>query len=272
MKFLIDVQKPDILAKTETWLHADYQDSLLGLSNYSIFRKDRNSPGGGVLIAIKDIYYSLNVDTSSSEVEMISVDCILTGNQKLRIICMYIRPDYSVSQFATCIQAIQELLQINYPFALLGDFNLHGIDWDHFLIPTGDKYKLCQTFLLDQQPLYQVIRFPTRELIILDLFFASHEQFLVSDAFPPIGKSDHVVITVNLLRSILINSIKRTRTITSVDYKSLNVSLQTIRPPELCDYKADHALELFYCFIKNLIATHSFVSVNRDIQRYQQNM
>ena len=52
---------PDIFVLTETWLNFSINSEELGLSEYKIYRTDRNkhtsslSDGGGVLIAVK--YY-----------------------------------------------------------------------------------------------------------------------------------------------------------------------------------------------------------------------
>ena len=53
---LIDSTNPDIIFGTETWIDSNIKDSQIFPSGYSIFRKDRNCGGGGVLIAVKDIF------------------------------------------------------------------------------------------------------------------------------------------------------------------------------------------------------------------------
>ena len=43
-----------ILCITETWLSKDIFDNEIIPSGYTIYRKDRDSRGGGVLLAVKD--------------------------------------------------------------------------------------------------------------------------------------------------------------------------------------------------------------------------
>jgi hypothetical protein len=52
---LIDSTNPDIIVGTET------SNSQIFPSGYNIFRKDRNCGGGGVLIAVKDIFIATSV-------------------------------------------------------------------------------------------------------------------------------------------------------------------------------------------------------------------
>ena len=53
---IIDFDQPDIINATETHLNNEFCSAELNLPGYEIFRRDRNngSPGGGVLIAVKN--------------------------------------------------------------------------------------------------------------------------------------------------------------------------------------------------------------------------
>ena len=44
---------PDFIAITGTWLHNNIDDNELLPNSYNIHRKDRESRGGGVLLAVK---------------------------------------------------------------------------------------------------------------------------------------------------------------------------------------------------------------------------
>ena len=57
-----NVNKPDIIAVSETWANTDFPDGLYTLPGYQLYRADRHDKrGGGVMI------YTQN-DVSSSEV------------------------------------------------------------------------------------------------------------------------------------------------------------------------------------------------------------
>lgn len=71
--------KPDVLILTETWLCDGIVDAELGLRDYIIYRCDRNihtsehTRGGGVLIAVKNSFFSRPIDTSDSNVEQLFI-------------------------------------------------------------------------------------------------------------------------------------------------------------------------------------------------------
>lgn len=61
----------DVICLTETWLSESIFDQEILPINYNIYRKDRHSGGGGVLIAIKDTFpvsvFSLNLPNNAPE-------------------------------------------------------------------------------------------------------------------------------------------------------------------------------------------------------------
>ena len=73
----------DVVIGTETWLKPEIQNSELLLSDYDIFRKDRPSRGGGVLIAVKK---NLCAEAVSFPSESESVFCKLNIKGKKPII------------------------------------------------------------------------------------------------------------------------------------------------------------------------------------------
>ena len=52
LKVLSETQFPDIICVVETWLSSDISDSELEITNYQIFRRDRDRHGGGVLMYV----------------------------------------------------------------------------------------------------------------------------------------------------------------------------------------------------------------------------
>ena len=52
LKGIIDTESTDIICIVETWLSSDVLDNELAISNYQIFRHDRNFHGGGVMMYV----------------------------------------------------------------------------------------------------------------------------------------------------------------------------------------------------------------------------
>ncbi len=60
MQILVNEQKIDVLGITESWLSEEKENAEIGLPGFNLFRKDRKSRGGGVLLYIKENLISVD--------------------------------------------------------------------------------------------------------------------------------------------------------------------------------------------------------------------
>ena len=86
---------------------------------------------------------------------------------------------------------------------LFGDFNVHHKDWLTYSGGTDRPGELCYNFSISND-LTQIVNFPTRipdcdshSPALLDLFLSSDASICSTIAFPPLGNSDHVVVSVS---------------------------------------------------------------------------
>ena len=108
--------------------------------------------------------------------------------------------------FDSILSNIDEVLSIN-PSAnvfVFGHFNVHHKDWLTYSGGTDRPGELCYNFSISND-LTQMVNFPTRipdcdshSLALLDLFLSSDPSICSTMAFPPLGDSDHVVISVSI--------------------------------------------------------------------------
>ena len=101
---------------------------------------------------------------------------------------------------------IDEVLSIN-PSAhvfVFGDFSVHHKDWLTYSGETDQPGELCYNFSISND-LTQMVNFPTRipdcdshSPALLDLFLSSDASICSTMAFPPLGDSDHVVVSVSI--------------------------------------------------------------------------
>ena len=98
-----------------------------------------------------------------------------------------------------------EALSIN-PSAVFvfGDFNVHHKDWLTYSGGTDQPGELCCNFSITND-LTQIVNFPTRipdcdshNPALLDLFLTSDTSICSTMAFPPLGNSNHVVVSVSI--------------------------------------------------------------------------
>ena len=83
-------------------------------------------------------------------------------------------------------------------------FNVHHKDWLTNSSGTNRPGELCYIFSISND-LTQMVNFPTRipdcdshSAALLDLFLSSGASICSTMAFPPLGNSDHVVVSVSI--------------------------------------------------------------------------
>ena len=101
---------------------------------------------------------------------------------------------------------IDEVLLIN-PSAnvfIFGDFSIHHKDWLTYSGGTDRPGELCYNFCIPND-LTHIVNFPTQipdcdsqSPALLDLFLSSDASICSTMAFPPLGNSDHVVVSVSI--------------------------------------------------------------------------
>ena len=108
--------------------------------------------------------------------------------------------------FDSILSNIDEVLSIN-PSAdvfVFGDFNVHHKDWLTYSGGTDRSGEPCYNFSISID-FTQMVNFPTRiqesdshSPAFLDLFLSSEDSICSTMAFPQLGKSDHVVVSVSI--------------------------------------------------------------------------
>ena len=88
---LIYTENADLAFVTETWLHKDIESAELLPTEYEVYRKDRGSRAGGVLLAVKSGSFTSvhEIVDEKYELELISVELTTTSRTKLCICCCY---------------------------------------------------------------------------------------------------------------------------------------------------------------------------------------
>ena len=119
---------------------------------------------------------------------------------------LYQSPSSSLCTVFSISSNIDQILLIN-PSAnvfVFGDFNVHHKDWLTYSGGTDRPGELCYNFSISND-LTQMVNFPTRipdcdshSPALLDLFFSSDASICSTMAFPLLGNSDHVVISVSI--------------------------------------------------------------------------
>ena len=85
-----------------------------------------------------------------------------------------------------------------------GDFNVHHKDWLTYSCGTDQPAELCYDFSISND-LTQMVNFPagipnsdSHGPALLHLFLSSDTSICSTMAFPPLGNSDHIVLSVSI--------------------------------------------------------------------------
>lgn len=202
----------DIVFVVETWLNCSVSDAELSAEGqYQVFRRDRGSRGGGVLILVKKGILCREVSVSS-DCEAVCVDILADGG-RCRFICAYLsntgQSAIRLEQMTTLCQLLDSLCETDAEVVVCGDFNLPGIDWNALILDDGAPIENVFINCCLMNGLVQMVEGVTRPAnpsgvgTLLDLVLASDpgqiENLQIRD--PPIN-SDHNAIYFDFLKGI----------------------------------------------------------------------
>ncbi len=126
-------------------------------THFSIYRNDRCSRGGGVLIAVSNrIPYKLFVVPTPPKIEQITIELIL--NPPTIICCLYIPPNSPHDYNDEMLHYLRSL-PTNIDVVLLGDLNTPDINWLSMVGHSRFSTELCAEFF--KSNLTQLISQPT---------------------------------------------------------------------------------------------------------------
>ena len=186
-----------LLFLVETWLNEDFKNEFLGLPDFMVYRRDRATKGGGLLIAIHKSINSKQIEIKCEE-ELLIVDIWLHNTPHQRIILAYNPSKADVSYLRSLTAAISTVINNKINFTILGDINIPYNELNDSDFLNREPHKTIKKFLNLNQPLYQNIRSPTRSNNILDYILTNNLSTLSEiSVHPPIGRSDHSVIYAN---------------------------------------------------------------------------
>ena len=113
----------------ESKLDSSFTDAQFKVEGYSMYRKDRNSNGGGLILYINnDITSRQRSDLEFKDIECISVE-MCVGKTKWLLMGAYKPPSLKTDIFSTDFQATMDQIYRNYQnVILMGDLNLDLLD------------------------------------------------------------------------------------------------------------------------------------------------
>ena len=216
----LDFHQPQIVAIQETKIDSSISTSELFPETcpYNVYRKDRNSKGGDVMLLIhKDISH-MPITELENDSESVWVK-VFTNKTSHFVASWYQPPDRNLAELTSEIDLLRSQLQKikcmhkgNKPPSVhvLGDFNFGDIVWPDRLNKSGSPLSPSEGEILieimNDYGLEQLVHFPTRERNTLDLIITSLPGQFV-DIHSPDRLSDHDIVSGTL--KVVIAPIKK---------------------------------------------------------------
>ena len=163
-------------------------------NDFIIYRKDRQTRGGGVLIAVKCFLHS-SLIFSPSDLEVISVKLSIC-NHEIILCSIYIPPDSSESYLLSLLSYLTDLVSTYYSCIFVGDFNFPDIDWLSLSSSSPLSNNFCE-FIFDCNLTQHVLQPTHVKGDILDLVLTTSNvilNHLSVQSSPDICFSDHFII------------------------------------------------------------------------------
>ena len=194
---LITVNAIDILCVNETWLSPDISDSLIAIPGFKIFRRDRDTAGGGVLLYVREhIDATARQDLSNNGItETCWVEIKLPKRPSFLLCSAYRPPSANVEYYEALLDSLSCAFAEEKEVILLGDLNFN--------------YKLDET--LSKNPVHyieqlygmkQLITDPTRVTLTtsttIDVILTSMSNNHVRSGVNKVTLSDHYMIFTEL--------------------------------------------------------------------------
>ncbi len=127
----IAVEKPDIIAITESWANSSHLMTEFAVTGYESYNKNRqHRKGGRVICYDKNTFSAIKIEKQDAQnYDTVYVELTTTGNKKLLVAIVY-RP---LKQMRTEDTALYEEIKSptrNENAVIVGDFNCPGINWN----------------------------------------------------------------------------------------------------------------------------------------------
>ncbi|MCG8048052.1 MAG: hypothetical protein JAY75_12610 [Candidatus Thiodiazotropha taylori] len=253
---LLNHVKPDIVVGSETWLSSEVHDAEIAPEDlgYEIFRRDRSSRGGGVLILVSRKYIACREEKFESDCEILWVKVEIVGSKPLHIAAYY-RPHESDSASQEQLRySLEKVNEASGHIWLLGDFNLPKFSWEGNLpsLKQDCSYpSLYDDFadILADFNLTQMVTEPTRYENILDLFLTNNPT-LVSKVEIMSGLSDHDIVysEVNIKPQIVVQRPRVMPVYRKADWNALTEHMLLFRESFMLDHETKSLNRLWLDF------------------------
>ena len=260
IKLILSQQDIDILCLCETFLNETFLTIEMQIENFKMFRKDRQTNGGGLVIYVRDELHCLQrTDLENISVESIWLEIKQPNSKSFLISYVYRPPSSKVQWVKDFTLMLDNSLSDEKECIVLGDFN-----FDLLKIDSPSKSWLD---LMESVNFKQLVKDPTRVTLnsatLIDHAFSNTPQNMSSVTVPIYAISDHYPVCIT--RKVPPNYIKGP-VHKIITYRSLKrfddrqfIDELSVQPWFLIDQydNPDDSVELFLKLFKSVLSKHA---------------
>jgi len=263
IKHLLDENNEiDVLGLGETFLSSSFSDSEFQLKNYQLFRRDRQSNGGGIVVYVKSNYPCIqrhDLEIDSVESIWLEFKC---EKQKSFIVGYVYRPPSSAASWNTDMEKILEKVYCqNKEIILFGDINYNFVN--------SETSNVTWNNITNAFNLTQLVDKPTRVTsttsTIIDHVYSNYPCDITDINVPVLSLSDHFPVCFTRKANAK-NSVKKGPLHQKINYRSLSnfneasfIDDLEMQPWSDIDQlnDPDSAIDLFIKLFSNVLNSHA---------------
>ncbi|XP_003740638.1 uncharacterized protein LOC100906053, partial [Galendromus occidentalis] len=228
------LKKIDIVCVVETWLSDHIADAELSCNGFfAVFRKDRKSRGGGVLILVRRPIPCTMCEIEEDTLEVLCIE-IHQNDDPTRLILSYAPGTEGyhddIAKMNLLTEEMERLLCTSSSVIIMGDFNCPHIDWSEGGRLAGGlpKERILLEFCVSNG-LKQLVTEITRPAsgALIDLVLCTHGMLDCDDVVvvPNPVESDHLGIMFSFDGVVKGCPVRNEHDFERADYEAINASL-----------------------------------------------
>ena len=255
VKDLIVRCKFEVMVLSETKLDETYRDALYNIENYDMYRQDKRSNSGGIIIYISKFLPSTqgNINNCNDDIECFSVE-INCKETKLMIIGMYKNPKMNPNSFKVYFEKMNEVVFENYEnVVIIGDLNFNMLQ-DNVLSQMCPLYNLTNIIT-------EPTCFKSNNATLIDVMLVSkRRKFLKGFSFDT-GISDFHNLIGGVMKEhapIPNKKIIGYRKLDDIDFDKVNNDLQIMNiDMNIIENNANDAFNILHTNLIGLLDKHA---------------
>ena len=185
---VLDLEKPDLVIGTESWLNTDHLDSEICFAHWNTLPFGVIEPvaprGGGGFILVKDTLVASRQKTLETDCEVIWVKIEAAQSKSVYLAAYYRSHENDFHSFEEFCKSVDMVSKKNGHIWILGDLNYPKFHWNDNHVPQvkqGCSFPQQYddfTNLLDDNNLIKMVSEPIRQDNTLDLFLTNNDSLV----------------------------------------------------------------------------------------------